>query len=650
MKNKRVFIFSCIRGDTYVFWCDPLDTTVLNLITENAGEPAAFVLMKDGSCRVGNELYNLKGADFKNITHWYMNDFWNEADDLLIRYAKAWRKKIEKSNPELFADCEAVWSIGCPGDDNVVADKLQKIFESAGYENVSVIPSDACILDSFQKNDDKSNVLSIEFSEYYSRALYVANGVMQYFKGCIGTSLVAKMLIAENLAGKFDTEQENTPELRSAVSDRYKNDPAFANYLLLKARKLLNKYSILKELNKYSFLKETHDVSVDICIADDEFDKRFIMSITPDMISAITGSPVKEILQEHFDILSDEEKKYIGDKSWEDCIEKFVKEISKEFPEFTALSRDKEQEENTKIVCFGDMFLPSLTFKECTWYHFYYSDLSLDNNADLAIIVKCLSHFGSNKAKSLALLEHFGFISSHDANGNETGWQNSELYRVIKKIHTDFYQEMIECITTVISEFLDEQIDEWVSYRIKSSEIISNTKNLLSGWVKDNMLTEYLYRIIVVNSALSKDLDRFYEPVLRKLSISQHFFSTGNICSNYEKAFFSTLATSMNYFYERIAEKKEYYSQYSSPIAAVNTRMLVNRLLNKQQGFNLPTIVDPKTIAEEMKAKGKIWCKSIKQDANISFFVQSVHEELVKECRSDIDKAIERMLKPFCQV
>ena len=296
MRNKRLFILSFCSGRMTACWCDPLNTKTRYPITENAGEPAGFVLMKDGCCRVGNELYNLNGADFQNVTYWNMSDFLNEPEDLQIEYAKAWRKKIEKNNSELFADCEAVWSIGCPGDDNVVADKLQKIFESAGYENVSVIPGNACLLYSSQEN---SQVLYIDFAAYHSCAICISGGLMQYFEECIGTSLVEKMLIAENLSGKFDEEQKNPPELRSIISDKYKNNPQFANYLLLKARKLLNEYSILKE---------THDVSVDICIADDEFDEQFIMSITPDMISAITDKPVKEILKEQFDILSDEEK------------------------------------------------------------------------------------------------------------------------------------------------------------------------------------------------------------------------------------------------------------------------------------------------------------------------------------------------------
>ena len=293
--------------------------------------------------------------------------------------------------------------------------------------------------------------------------------------------------------------------------------------------------------------------------------------------------------------------------------------MSNEFTEFTAAAQNEDQGGKTKVICSGDTFLTPLTLEGIAVYHFAYSDYSSCSNAVFTTVAKSLSHSGSNKVKGMGLIEHFDFISSHDANGNETGWQNSELYGVIKKIHTDFYVEMIECITTVISEFLEEQINDWY-YSGKESLVPVKTKNLLSGWVKNNMLPEYLYRVMSINSTLNKELGRFYESVLQKLNIPPNFFITGNVCSNYETDFYTALSANASCFYEQVRQ-------------------------NVKQ-FNFSKNVygdDRKSEVEKMTSSAQKWCNNIKKNVNPVLFSQSIHEQLIAECAADIKKEIKEI-------
>ena len=303
MSEKRVFVLNHIGGRVVVGWSDLMKDGSFQLITVAGGEPSGFAIMKDGSYRIGQDLYSI---DFPAVRKIYseINDLSDIPYNLQVSYANAWREKIEKSNPELFTDCEVFWVIGCPSSNNNTITQYQVSFEAAGYKNVHVIPIDDCLKHSFQKcleiTDDSSDILYIDLGAHRSRAIYITDGVMRSVDGCIGTSLIEKMILFKNLIGNF-----NPPEISQAIFQKCINDSNVVNYLLLYVRKLLKNRSVENNAQKIQVFNIDKTLGVQ--------DSGLILTIDAEMLwSVLEDDKISSVLPTDFNFFSEDEKKYIS--------------------------------------------------------------------------------------------------------------------------------------------------------------------------------------------------------------------------------------------------------------------------------------------------------------------------------------------------
>jgi hypothetical protein len=281
--------------------------------------------------------------------------------------------------------------------------------------------------------------------------------------------------------------------------------------------------------------------------------------------------------------------------------------------------------------------------------------------APVASITKCLSRLGENMLKGKKILEHLNFISSHDADGNKTGWQNSELYGVIKKVHTDFYEELIQLISNEMLQSLQRYIDMWEDgydedgNRFPPEEIAGTAYLSFEYFLnKEFKHIEIPRKLKYAKNSLIAEFNKLYQPVLKRLNISTALLVQENLhWDNAVDDIYSFFGDSEKYyeslhgFYEKLPD--------DGSIIKVDNKKVREWHFTQYEKLEraLGIVRPPKNIAAfyvtnaDLKEHNKIWIHEIKSIATDFLFNQANQEQAINNCFNDIKKAIEEKAKSF---
>ena len=647
MSKKRVFVLNHTGDRVVVGWSDPLQAESFQLLTTAKGEPSGFVVMKDGTLRIGQELYS---ADFPSIGKIYLNvyNLSDIPDNLQVIYAKSWREKIEILNPELFEDCEAFWVIGCPVSDTSTIIQYKMSFEAAGYTNVNVIPIDNCLKHSFRRCldiiDDSSEALYIDLGVYHSKAIYISDGVLQSVNRCIGISQIEKMILFKNLTGNF-----NPPEVSQAIFQKCINNSNFANYLLLYVRKLLKNCSVEHEARKISIPNIGKALGAE--------DISFTLTIDAKMLrSVLDEDKVSFVLPTDSDFLSEDEKKYIGGKTWTDCLINFLEETAEEIPEFINANSKRKK----KIIAAGDIFANSGIdiIEEIVLYRFPVNEEEYESRsiAPVANLTECLSQLGGNTLNEALFLEHLDFIFSHDANGNEVEREKSVLYEIARQTHYALVDNIISDVYEKISKIWQEQIFSWRDGNITAQNIIPSTKDIFYKWFElwrsTSIQNMYGKWFIEARARIVKKVNTLFEPLSKQLINSNTFLENEDIVKNNsythsfsEKWLVSNYTEGFESFFDNA---NKYYSKLANPglipfgTTGFVTLMVFKSLISQEIDFAKCDRKAYYTQIEEELQKHKQTCLDSGRKKMALYFKGDCYpdEQLIAKSFEDIKNAI----------
>ena len=645
LKTKRIFALDYGRGTMAGFYCDPLHVELFQPIMNDTGEPSGFALMQDGRYILGNGLYVMDGIDFKKCKQMVLNvKALPDGDDALqIEYAKAWREKIKSDHPDLFRDCEEVWLIGCPTAEEwrhkTVVNNYKRIFEEAGYQNVIIVPeSNAALMclrlryDLLDKTNNEVGVLCIDLGAYSSDSTYVIPGKVQSFGGYVGASLIERMILAKNLEGALCKKQKNSDELIAVVANKFREDPKFANYLLLHAKKLKEMY-FSRKVDGANYIERDCVDAVDICLGDEKIDalgfEAFVLAVNDDMIRVITEEEsVKSVLGEEFDSLSNDVKNDLGEMTWSESLKEFLIKTKEKFPVFANAACTNNQKA-CLVLTGGASLMPFV--EDIVKMVFPYVEIYNDT-APMSTIAKGLLYFGPDKVKSMELLGHLGMISSHDANGNEVEAQHSVLNIIASEAHDKLGLEMISNTLNKMVNSLVEQTNRWQGKEIDSENIVPNARSNFEYWFKNNMHEEYLKSIAATKNFLAEELNKIYIPLLEHLKIDGNLLKSEDICLDYAENLFEWWSSLFEIFDKQMEEEHEIYKQLPNP-------GMLGSIFGTSRAQYLAQI------AEKLDTRNQNWFQQVFKDALEIFNSPDIYGPFKIECLSEIVKVINERTK-----
>ena len=589
MAGKRIFALDYGRGTMAGFCCNSTNVASFDPIMERGGEPSGFALMKDGTYRLGAALYSLGDADFRKMEKMCLNvkNLPDGKDELQIEYARAWREQIMRTYPDYFKECEEVWIIGCPTAKEwrckTVIDNYRRIFEQAGFRNVIIVPESNAALMCLQKkfalldnSDCRWGVLCIDLGAYSSDATHITPGEMptaapeagtaprcgpqrkkakvHSVGGYVGASLIERMILAKNLEGVLCIEDNNAPEFRAAVAAKCRDDADFADFLLLQAKKMKERYFSAKARGTdYSQSDYVETVRIDALGG-----KRFLLAVNDVMIRAITEEePVKAVLGDEFDKLPAEVKDYIGDMTWAGSLRKFIQDTMKAFPDFAEAKKAADGKRPPLVLTGGASlmgFVEDIIMQQFPGAEIY------QDKAPMSTIAEGLLYFGPEKVNSAELLGHLAYILSHDAEGREVEQSSSVLNDVISRAHDKLGIEMINHTIGKMVVSIADCVNRWQRKEIDSVWIIPWAKGTFKNWFKDSWGDEYRQCIAAAQEFLAAELNKLYQSLLAGLGIEGTLLQTSDIQLAYAETFLKWWSSKSHAFDQLFERERPFYS------------------------------------------------------------------------------------------
>ena len=332
------------------------------------GEPAGLVVADDGTTYVGFEQYSTSLRERQRLgrgTTFYdadtlMSKMSNQAVES-IRYVMAWRNRILTKILDLFDgyltdgySVEERWFVVCPSawiENNGGTFDLKCLFERAGFTNVMIVPEFASAIMYMEKAygfmrdvDSQLGVLCVDIGHDEITTTYIASGSRpSIVRWPVGTGLIEEMILAENFKGEYRTADQPfcAPEVLKAIGDEYRTNEKFGTYVLVAARKLMERYyTALAEGNDFSDIDCTEVVPLDEDMKNRLGVKFFTIYANDRMTkSIIHDRSVRSVLGEEFDDLAVEVRKELEDKSWGAGLKSFLQKTLEMCPDFAVVAQ-----------------------------------------------------------------------------------------------------------------------------------------------------------------------------------------------------------------------------------------------------------------------------------------------------------------------
>lgn len=613
---KRIFALDYGRGTMAGFYTD-FGAKVISPrpIMDKDGEPSGFALMQDGTYRLGKQLYTMGAKDYRKAVSLHINikEIPTGDDALQVEYAKAWRQKLLRDNPTLFNDgSEEVWIIGCPTGwrSRKVIDKYRSIFEEAGFSNPIIVPeSNAAMMYAQQTHEfmdhmgKNTGVLCIDLGAYSADSTYVRPGSVSSYGGYVGASLIEKMILAMNLSGEFCEDSRNSPNLRQKVREKCQNDPMFRAYMLLHAKKLKESY-FTDVVNGQDYSDIDCTEAVDIRLNDAAFDsvgvKFFELVANEKMISTITTErSIKDILGEEFDVLPEEVRNELGEKSWRKSLESFVIKTLEDCPEFAAIAKKDPSGEKANLILTGGASLMPLVMDvmmEVMPNTNIYKD-----SEPMSTIAKGLVYFGPEKIKAMEFAEQYMWILTHDIAGNvsDSEKHNDLLNSLASRAHdTLVYGFTFKKSEASVYELVEERDDmgvvfrtvdkmilsvvnaasDWGDGEINSDQIASRALEKFNSWFngtsEDSLSAVHARTLQFVKEFFAVELNMAFLPLLERYKLGATMLTASDLTLEYADDLLKWWKS--NYetvFKPQIEDENSFYSQLPNPSAGVLAQM-----------------------------------------------------------------------------
>jgi hypothetical protein len=608
MKETRIFALDYGRGTMAAFFIDQNanDINPKPLINKD-GEPSGFIKLKDGSYRLGRQLYTLAARDYKNVEKYHLNikELPDGNDELQVEYASAWRKRIinDPKNKALFNDgCEEVWIIGCPTGwrNRKVIEDYRAIFLKAGFPDVIIVPeSNAAMMYAEQtfnfmdRIDKSAGILCIDLGAYSSDSTFVTPGKVESYGGYVGASLIERMILAKNLSGEFCEESVNSDEMRNLVVAKAKSDVKFRTLLLLHAKNLKEVYykGIVDGQEYADGLNCTE--SVDLRFSPDEKMNscgRFFELVANDkmMHSIIEVESVRSVLGDEFDMLPDEVKSELGDKTWREALLSFVEKTLETCPRFAKAATGKGKDKARVILTGGASLMPFVL--EVLMESMSGADIYTDRQP-MSTIAMGLAYFGPDKLKARDFDNGFKRILECNSKGKKTSATDRIVNVIASRSHDilglgsvyikdengGYSLQETRCDVGIVyntalrmRDCIYFALDKWKRRELNSDEIASDACAMFEQWFDETMPELHKRGVEEAKAFVMGELNRIFNPLLHRHGMSGSLMKSDDLDLKYADEMLEWWRGRYEIFKRLLNDKGEMLSRLPNPDACVS--------------------------------------------------------------------------------
>lgn len=560
-----------------------------NLIaaTAEGGEPFGYAVMKDGSLRLGNQLYEMNGNDYSDISS--INTDYKEIMSkysMLLEYAGAWYNRIKErmriiNNSEGYAsapDYSECWVIEIPkecceikdGEAYMIGDNrsYQSVFEEAGYKNPMVLPKSngyvSCadmtyFVNAYGADDVKlaDDLLCINFGSHSCSATFFgADGSSCSYEENVGASCVEKAILDMNFKELYrsNPDRYNDPGFLNSVKTKCKGNKRFYEYVLLKVKKLKETY-YLKQV-------QGHDVALDttVGIRPDSSDVLFSQWSNESFILYINDDMMKSIVNDT--IVS-------NNLSLADCISDFVER---------AAERVDKNKDTTVILTGGATMM---TFVRDIVMDIIPNGIYFAEPSDpIAVTTKGFWHIGSYMFKLNDLEGAYDFLLEAIDSGNKAA---IDICADVLGVTYKDAGKLIgignkPSIADKSDEFIGNSIRDWLAMNHYSGSIIPVANAAFSDW----MLTTLFGQCMGYGSDLEKgivsELNNRFKEYLKGSPVSDRMaYELGDEelgwFDDFSHAWFDSIFCKFNeLFDDEEVQYNEYFRQYTDSIIGVGKK------------------------------------------------------------------------------
>ena len=607
MEKRRIFALDYGRGTMAGFYIDfdAKDRTPKPIMDKD-GESSGFIKMKDGSYRLGRQLYTMSSRDYHEIEKYHLNikEMPDGDDALQVEYAAAWRRKLigDPKNAALFSDgCEEVWIIGCPTGwrSRRTVERYRAIFERAGFPDVIIVPeSNAAMMYAQQtygfmdRMDENAGVLCIDLGAYSSDSTFIRPGLVRSYGGYVGASLIERMLLAMNLNGEFCASDTVFDGLRRSIRLRYEKDEKFRELLLLHAKNLKENY-FKSVVNGMEFLDgRTCTESVDLRFGGDgaiSSGERFFGLVVDDemMHAIVAGRSVKSILGDEYESLPNEVRSELGDKTWQECLTEFIYQTLKVCPEFAKAANDKGDLKPKVILTGGASLMPFVS--EVLGKAMPNADVYADREP-MSTIAKGLAYFGPEKLKARDFDAEFHQMLNCNVEGMVTEGPDKVINVVASRTHDvlgigamyeraengKYLQQGLNDDSGIIyntaskmHSVIFQAIAGWREGDFVSGNIVSRARELFKTWFDDSMSDVHGRGVASAKSFIVTEMNRMFAPLLAKHGVPGDLMREDDVNLAYSDDMLEWWRSQYQMFDMMIAEKGKICGNFPNPDSLV---------------------------------------------------------------------------------
>lgn len=605
---RRIFALDYGRGTMAGFFIDPnAKEKSPKPLMDKDGEPSGFIKMKDGSYRLGRQLYTLAPRDYENVEKYHINikELPNGDDALQVEYASAWRKRIisDPKNKALFDDgAEEVWIIGCPTGwrNRKVIERYRDIFTKAGFPDVIIVPeSNAAMMYAEQtfgfmdRIDTNAGVLCIDLGAYSADSTFVHPGKVESYGGYLGASLIERMILAKNLTGEFCEESGNSGKVRDLVKDKAQSDPKFRALLLLHAKKLKEVYynGVADGMEFADGVICSESVDMRFSFGDKLLSEgRFFALVANDemMHSIMEVESVKSVLGDEYDTLPEEVRKELGNKTWREALSSFVKNTLEVCPRFAKVAMSRGKNKAKVILTGGASLMPFV--QEVLMEAMPGADIYADRQP-MSTIAMGLAYFGPEKLKARDFDNSFRNILECNSKGKKTSATDRIVNVIASRSHDilglgsvyikdengGYSLQETRCDVGIVyntalrmRDCIYFALDKWKRRELNSGEIASDACAMFEQWFDETMPELHKRGVEEAKAFVMGELNRIFNPLLHCHGMSGSLMKSGDLDLKYADEMLEWWRGRYEIFKRLLNDKGEMLSRLPNPDACVS--------------------------------------------------------------------------------
>ena len=466
-------------------------------MTAEGGEPSGFADMTGGRQLLGDRLFYVDGDEFGKVVEFHVDikSIPTEANrPLQVAYVRAWRLRLLEKFPSVFHNKDVTWVVGIPAEwnDPQIRKDFGSIFIEAGYSNLILVrESDAALVYAQKTSADSRGarqcvgLLCIDMGAYSNDATYVNNGETASIGGCVGASLIERMLLWANLRGEYRLNHKtyNSAQLMAEIRRRCEKGGNFYDFLLLQARRLKEEYcKAITDGERYvdrDFKRRVDLGSFDKTLEDMDEDTLVLYANEELMRQIVSIRSVRNVLGNDFGRLPEETRRQLGDLSWTGCFGMFLGSALQMCPDWSRAARmsDSVAGRPVMILTGGAALMPWVMEEIASLLP---GVMVQQDPEPMTTIAKGLWYCGLRAMDIEAVAQAL----QSGATENST----CKLDEVCRQA----YAEMIRSVSNVIAgKLADCVVDAYCDHAGKASaDIVSDAKKRFNDWYSSEMFAQ----------------------------------------------------------------------------------------------------------------------------------------------------------------